>query len=106
MKKSVAVETQETDSSIGTASLLKSIPGKMSNPEMETPPKVSVTFEEIPHQIKSVTDPPTQQLLHLCELMQELTNEQAHRRHEETASSRTVITSAGSASRGNVKCFG
>ena len=66
---------------------------------METSPKVSVTFEEVARQIKAVTDPPTQQLVHFCELMQELMNEQAHRRHEETASSRTASTS-------NVKCLG
>ena len=58
----------------------------MSDLETGTSPSVSVMSEEVARQTKAVTDHLTQQLAHLCELMQELRNEQAHRRHEETAS--------------------
>ena len=66
---------------------------------METSSSVSVTSEEVVRQIKALTDPLTQQLAHLCELMQELRNEQAHRRHEETASSRAARASTSIAGR-------
>ena len=69
----------------------------MSDPETETSPSVSVTSDEVARQIKAVVDPLTQQLAHLCELMQEVRNEQAPRRHEETASSRAASKSTGSA---------
>ena len=71
----------------------------MWNPETQPSSSVSVTSEEVARQIKAATDPLTQQLAHLYESMQELKNEQAHRRHEETASSRTASTSAGSTNR-------
>ena len=71
----------------------------MSDPENETSSSVSVTSEEVARQIKTVRDPLTQQLAHLCELVKELRNEKAHRRHEETASPRATSTSEGSTSR-------
>ena len=101
MKKIVAIETEETDSSTETYSLLEKIPRRMSDPKTETSPSVSVTSEEVGRQIKAVTDPLTQQLAHLCVIMQKLRNEQAHIRYEETASSRAASTSTGSASRFN-----
>ena len=51
----------------------------MSGPETDTPPSTSVTSEEVARQIKAETDPLTQQLAHLCELMQEIDNVQARR---------------------------
>ena len=66
---------------------------------METSPFESVTFEDVESQIRTITDPLTQQLAHLCELMKDLRDAQAHRRHEETASSRAAGTSTGSTSR-------
>ena len=71
----------------------------MSDPEIETSSSEAVTFEDVERQIRAVTDPLTQQLAHLCELMKELRDVQTHRRHEETVSSRTAGTSAGSTSR-------
>ena len=57
---------------------------------------VSVTSEEVVRQIRAVTDPLSQQLAHLCELMREHRNEQANRRHKETASSRAASSSSSS----------
>ena len=102
MKKSVAVETEETDSSTETENLLEHAPRRMSNPENQTSSSVSVTSEEVARRIKAVTDPLIQQLTHLCELMRELRNEQPHRRHEETASSRTVSASTGNVGRSDI----
>ena len=99
MKKSVAAKMEETDSSTETESLLENTPRRMSDPETFTAPSVSITFEKVARQIKAVTDPVTQQLAQICELMQVIRNEQTHRRHEEIASSRTASTSTGSADR-------
>ena len=79
--------------------MIENTPRRMSDHEVEASPSVSVTSEEVAWQVKAVTDPLTQQLAHLCELMQELRNEQAHRRHEEIASSRAASSSSGSAGR-------
>ena len=97
MKRSVGVETDETDGSTEIESLKENTPRRMSDHEVEISPSVSITSEEVACQIKAVFHPLTQQLANLCELMQELKNEQAHRRHEETASlivarSSTAIT--------------
>ena len=88
MSRSVAVETEETDNSTETKGLFEDI---------ETSPSVSVTSEEIVRFIKKVIYPLIQQLDHLCELMQKLRNEQAHRRYEETASSKAASISTVSA---------
>ena len=70
----------------------------MSDPEIETSSSEALTPEDVERQIRPVKDPLTQQLAHLCELMKELRDAQAHRRHKETASSRTASTSASSTS--------
>ena len=67
MKRSVAVETEETDGSIETESLLEYTPLRMSYPKNETSSRESVTSVYVARQIKAVTDPLTQQLAHLCE---------------------------------------
>ena len=67
----------------------------MTDHELETSPSVSVTSEEVARQIKAVTNPLSQQLAYLCEIMRELRNEQVNRRHEETASSRAARSSSG-----------
>ena len=100
MKRSVAIETEETeDSSTETESLLGHTPRRMSDPEIETSSSEAVTLEDVEHQIRAVTDLLIQQLAHLCELMKELWDAQTHRHHEKTFSSRTASTSAGSTSR-------
>ena len=99
MKKSVAVETEQNDSSTETESLLAHTPRKMSDPEIETSSSESVTSEDVERQTRAVTDPLTQQLAHLCELMKELRDSHTHRRHEETASSRATSSSTGGTSR-------
>ena len=96
MKRSAAVETEETDNRTETECLEENTPRKSSDPARETSTSVSVTSEEISRQIKAVTDPLTQQLAHICELLQELRNEQPHRRYEEKASSKAASTSTGS----------
>ena len=72
MKRSVAVETEENDSSTETESLLAHTPRRMSDPEIETSSSEAVTSEDVERQIRAVTDPLTQQLAHLCESMKEL----------------------------------
>ena len=69
MKRALAVEIEENDSSIETESLLARTPRRMSDPEIETSPSEAVTSEDVERQIRAVTDPLTQQLAHLCELM-------------------------------------
>ena len=78
MKKTVAVKTEETDSSTEIESLVVNTPRGMSDHEIETTPSVSVTSEEVTRQFKAVTVPPTRRLAHLCGLMKELRIEQAH----------------------------
>ena len=95
----VAVETEETGSSTETESLPEHTPRRMSDPEKKILSSVSVTSQEVGRQIKAVIGPLTQQLTHLCELMQELRNEQAHRCREETTCSRAASTFTGSAGR-------
>ena len=96
MKRSVAVETEETDSSTETESLLGHTPGRMSDPEIETSSSEAVTSEDVERQIRAVTDPLNQQFAHLCDLMKELRDAQMHRLHEEIASSRATSSFAGS----------
>ena len=95
MKRSVAVETEENDTSTETESLLARTPRRMSDPEIETSTSEAGTSEDVERQIRAVTDPLTQQLAHLCELMKELWDAHAHRRHEETTSSIATSSSTG-----------
>ena len=101
MKGPVAVETEETDCSTETESLLGHTPRRMSDPKIEKPSSEAVTLENVEdHLLKRspVTNPFIQQLAHLCELMKELRDAKTLRRHKETASSRIASTSAGSKS--------
>ena len=66
---------------------------------METSASVSVTSGEFASQIRAVTDPLSQQLAHLRELLRELKNEQMNRRHDEITSSKTDSSSSGSGGR-------
>ena len=47
MKKTVAVDTEETDSSTETESLIENTLRRMSDHEVETSPSVSITSEEV-----------------------------------------------------------
>ena len=94
MKMYVAIETEGNDSSTETENLLAHTPRRMSNPEIE-----KSSSKDVERQIRAVTDPLTQQLAHLCELIKELRDAHTHRRHEETASSRTTSSSTGGTSR-------
>ena len=105
MERSFAVEPEETDSSTETESLLKKTWRRVSDPETDTSTCVSVTSGEVARQIKAVIDPLTHQLAHFCQLMQELRNELAPRRHEETTSSRAASKSTGSAGQSGNKYF-
>ena len=89
------------DKEIGTEteSLIATTPRKMWDHDVDNARSVSVMFTEVAKQIRLVTDPLTQQLAHLCELMRELKNEQANRRHEATASFRGTCSSSGSGNR-------
>ena len=95
MKRSVAVETEENDSSTEIESLLAHTPRRMFDPKIETSSCEAITSEDVEHQIRAVIDPLTQQLAHLCELMKELRDAHTHRRHEETAFSRATSSSTG-----------
>ena len=52
MKKTVAVETEETDNCNETESLIENNPRKMSDHEIEASPTAFVTSEEVSLQIK------------------------------------------------------
>ena len=103
MKKAVAIETDEIDSSTETESLITNTPRRLSDHEKETSPSVSFMSEEVARQIKSVANPLIQKLAHLCQPMPELRNEQVNRHHEETASSRAANSSSGSAGLSDMK---
>ena len=92
MKRAVAIETDQTDSSTETESLKEKTPRLMSDHEVETSTRLYFAL-----QIKAVNDPLTQQIAHLCKLMQELRNEQALIRHEETASLKATSSTSGNA---------
>ena len=104
MKRSVAVEIEETDSSTETEILLEHTARSISDPAIETTPCEAVTPESVARQISAVTDPLTRRLVHLRELMKELRDEQAQRRHEEAASCRAASTFTGSASHSDIIC--
>ena len=57
MKRSVAVEIEETVSSTETGSLLEHAPRRMSDSEVGTSPIAAVTSEDVERQIGAVTDP-------------------------------------------------
>ena len=99
MKKSLAVETEENHRSTEAENWWANTPRRKSDPEIETSPSEAVTFEDVERQIRAITDPLTQQLAHLCELMKELRGAHMHGRHEETASSRAFSSSTGARSR-------
>ena len=99
MERTISVETEDIGSSTETESLIENTPRKMSEYEIEASPSVSVTFAEAFRQIRAVTDPLSPQLARLFKLMRERKNEQANNFHEETASSRTASSSAGSGGR-------
>ena len=61
MIRSVAVETEETDSITETESLLGHTPRRMSDPQTETSSSEAVTSEDVERQIRALTDPLTQQ---------------------------------------------
>ena len=58
-----------------TENLMANTPSRMSDREAEISWSISVTSGEVARQMRAVTDPVTQQLGHLCELMRELKNE-------------------------------
>ena len=60
--------------------------------DVENSSSVSVTSDEVARQIRAVTDPFTQQLAHLCQLMHDLRNELSSRRHKKVASFRSAST--------------
>ena len=99
MNRSVAVESEERDSNPETEGLIENTLRRMSDHEVGISPSASLTSEENARQITVVTDPLTQQLAHLCELLEELRNEPAHRRHKETASLKAACSSTGNAGR-------
>ena len=82
MKRSVAVVTEETDVSTETENLLAHTPRRLSDPKVEKSSSEAITSENVERQVGSVTDPLTQQLAHLCELMKELRDARTHRCHE------------------------
>ena len=90
---------QATQNSTETESLIAHTPGRMSDHEFGNSSSVSVMSEEVARHIRAVTDPLTPQSAHLCELMQELRNEQGNRRHEETAAFRAASSISGDDSR-------
>ena len=99
MRRTTGTETNDIESSTETEILTTNALGKMSDHEIENFPSISVTSEEVACQIRANTDPLTQQLAHLCELMRELENEQADRRHVETTSFRATNFSSSNTNR-------
>ena len=61
MRRSVAADTEGTDSSGETEKILPHTPRRLSDPEIEASSSESVTSEDIGRQIRAVTDLITQQ---------------------------------------------
>ena len=68
----------------------------MSGNKFEKPSSNCVTVDKVARQIEAVTGLLAQQLESICQLMQELKNEQSGRDHEETTSFRATIPLSGS----------
>ena len=85
MKRTIGTEPEDTDSSFKAENLVTKTPGGISDHEVKNSSSLSVMAGEAAWQNKVVTDPLTQQLAHLWELMRELKNKQSSRPHEETA---------------------
>ena len=102
MKRSVAVETEQNHSSTETENLRAHTAKRKSDPNIETSPSGVVTSEDVERHVRDVIDVLTQQLAHLCEIKKDLRDAHAHRRHEETASSRATTSSTGGRSRSDM----
>ena len=90
MKRTIGIETDNKESSTETESIIAITPCGITDYEIENSLSLSVTSEKVARQIRAVIDPLTLQLAPLCELLSELKNEQANRRHERTASFRAA----------------
>ena len=90
MKRTIGIETKDTNSNTETESLVVNTPGRRPDKEDESSPNVSVTSEEVACQIKAVTDSLSQKIAQLCKIMHKLRSEQVIRRHKETTSQRTT----------------
>ena len=99
MKRAIGTETDDIVSSNEAASLMANTPSRMSDHEAENSSNVSVTSWEVAREVRAVTDPLTQQLPHICELLRRFNNEQAKRYPEETASFTASGSTSGSDSR-------
>ena len=99
MKRNKSTETDEIENSTKSESLIANAPCRKSGHEVQKSSSASVTSEEAVRQIRALNYRLTQLLAHLCKLMRELRNEQANRRHGETASSRAASWTSGSGSR-------
>ena len=99
MKRTIGTETDDTDISTEIESLVAKILCKLFDHDVEHSLSVSVTSQEVVWQIKAATDPLTQQLAHVCDLMRVLKNEQSGRLHKETASLRAASSLSVSADR-------
>ena len=100
MKRTTGIKTDDVETSTETESFIAVTPRRASDCEAENSSSVSVTSDEVAWPIRAVTDLLTQQLAHICNLMRELKNEHANRRHEDTASFRA----ASSTSNGDCRC--
>ena len=90
MKKTAGVETGDTDSSTEIERLIINTPSRLSEQEVQNSKSASVMSEEVACQMKAITDPLTQQLAHLYQVLHELKNEQASRRHQDASSFKTA----------------
>ena len=76
MQRSIATNMDDIESCTETVNLIASTPSRLSDHEVDKTRSVSITCEEVVWQIRVVTDPLTQQLAHLCELICELKKKQ------------------------------
>ena len=97
MKRTISFEIDNIESSTETESrVLKTLSG-ISNHKAQNSPSVCVTSHEVVRLTRAATNPLTQQLGHFCELMRELKNEQANRRHEDITSFRAAGSTSAAA---------
>ena len=75
MKRTVSTETKDIDSTKTESLIRKKTPNAMADHEPENSSCTFVTSEKVTWQIKAMTDPHTQQMKRLCEILQEVEEE-------------------------------
>ena len=87
MKRTIGNEIDNIESSTEIERIIAFSLSRILDREPKNSSSVSVTFKEVARQLKVITDPLTQQLSQLCDLVRESKNKQDKKGHNRAASS-------------------